>query len=430
MSDIHITREILRAVSRGDLPLQILREIGWQHLLNLCPTCEREYRAWQVERGSGRDPRAVLPLLPRVFERHREDERRARRTADREAEDLMNLPFQARLAKVEGSYRRYRGVFLARRLLEESKKRMTTSPAEAEELAETAVAVLMKSPASPDLPGLMALAAVYRANVARLLGRPDEARQRFEKARAIIRSHDVTDLLIFGEMDACEALLELELRDFPKAQDLLKRSISIYMLAGAREKVAYPLFIMGRLHNAVGDPMTAVEVTRGALKIMNRTQEPRLFVFAHLNIALFLHEAGRHAEAVEALAEAREQARAFPDAYTQVRITWLEGKLAAALDDLEGAEKTFLEVREDLIARGQRYDAAMVSLDLASLYLRQNRTADLMTIAEEMHALFTAEEVHREALAALLVFQEAARKEQLTAEAVQRFLAVLKRLRS
>lgn len=430
MSDIHITREILRAVSRGDLPLQVLREIGWQHLLKLCPTCEAEYRAWQAERNSGRDPRAVLPLLPRIFERHREEERRARRKADREAEDLMKLPFKARLAKVERSNRRFRGTLLAQRLLEESKKRMTTEPASAEELAETAVAVLMKSPASPDLPGLMALAAVYRANVSRLLGRPDEARQRFEKARAIIRSQNVTDLLIFGEMDACEAILELELRDFPQAQDLLKRSISIYMLAGAREKAAYPLFILGRLHNAAGDPLTAVEVTRGALKIMDPLQEPRLFVFAHLNIALFLHEAGRHTEAVEALADARERARSFPDAYTQVRITWLEGKLAAALGDLDRAEKTFLEVREGLIARGQRYDAAMVSLDLSLLYLRQNRTADLRIIAEEMHALFTAEEVHREAFAALLVFQEAARKEQLTAEAVQRFLAVLKRLRS
>jgi tetratricopeptide (TPR) repeat protein len=176
--------------------------------------------------------------------------------------------------------------------------------------------------------------------------------------------------------------------------------------------------------------LAAVEVTRGAVKIMNPTEEPRLFVFAHLNIAFFFHEAGRHAEAMEALTEASEQARSFPDAYTQVRITWLEGKLAAALGDLDRAEKTFLEVRENLIARRQRYDAAMVSLDLALLYLRQNRTADLMTIAEEMHALFTAEEVLREALAALLVFQEAARKEQLTAEAVQKFLAVLKRLRT
>lgn len=430
MSDIHITREILRAVSRGDLPLQVLREIGWQHLLKLCPSCETEYQAWRAERSSGRDPRTALPLLPQVLERHRKDENRARRRADREAEDLMELPFKTRVAKVERSYRRFRGTLLARRLLDESKERMTTDPAAAEELAETAAAVLMKTPAHPDLPGLRALANVYRANVSRLAGRPDDARQRFETARSIIRSQNVTDLLIFAETDACEAILELELRDLPKAQELLKRSVSLYLLAGTREKAAHPLLTLGRLHNAAGDPLAAVEVTRGAVKIMNPTEEPRLFVFAHLNIALFLHEAGRHAEAMEALTEASEQARSFPDAYTQVRITWLEGKLAAALGDLDRAEKTFLEVRENLIARRQRYDAAMVSLDLALLYLRQNRTADLMTIAEEMHALFTAEEVLREALAALLVFQEAARKEQLTAEAVQKFLAVLKRLRT
>lgn len=54
------------------------------------------------------------------------------------------------------------------------------------------------------------------------------------------------------------------------------------------------------------------------------------------------------------------------------------------------------------------------------------RGAVLVRLAEEMHALFTAEEVHREALAALLVFEEAARKEQLTAEAIRKLAALLK----
>ena len=41
------------------------------------------------------------------------------------------------------------------------------------------------------------------------------------------------------------------------------------------------------------------------------------------------------------------------------------------------------------------------------------------TVAEEMFPLFEAQDVHREALAALRLFQEAARREEVTAELVQ-----------
>ena len=61
----------------------------------------------------------------------------------------------------------------------------------------------------------------------------------------------------------------------------------------------------------------------------------------------------------------------------------------------------------------------MVSLDLALLYLRQERNAEICRLAEEMFPLFEAQDVHREALAALRLFQEAARREEVTAEMVQ-----------
>jgi hypothetical protein len=64
------------------------------------------------------------------------------------------------------------------------------------------------------------------------------------------------------------------------------------------------------------------------------------------------------------------------------------------------------------------YDAAMVSLDLALLYLREGRSEDVKALAEEMLPIFQAQDVHREALAALLLFQDAARRDELTVAAV------------
>jgi hypothetical protein len=66
---------------------------------------------------------------------------------------------------------------------------------------------------------------------------------------------------------------------------------------------------------------------------------------------------------------------------------------------------------------------------LSLVYFRQSRTAELRALAEEMHAVFASEDVHREAVAALLLFQEAARCEAVTAELVEEISAYLKRAR-
>ncbi len=42
------------------------------------------------------------------------------------------------------------------------------------------------------------------------------------------------------------------------------------------------------------------------------------------------------------------------------------------------------------MSEGIGYDAALVSLDLALLYLRQNRTAAVKELAEEMREIFAA----------------------------------------
>ena len=84
-----------------------------------------------------------------------------------------------------------------------------------------------------------------------------------------------------------------------------------------------------------------------------------------------------------------------------------------------------LETREGFIREGNGYDAAMASLDLALLYLKDGRTADVRRLAEEMATLFEAQDVHREALAAVVLFREAARREEVTAALVGEVRRVL-----
>ena len=92
---------------------------------------------------------------------------------------------------------------------------------------------------------------------------------------------------------------------------------------------------------------------------------------------------------------------------------------------------------EDLLTRaaalfrlaGESTDAAMVSLDLALVYATQGKTAELRQLAAEIRTIFSAEDVHREAIAALVFFEEAARQDQATIEVIEDVSASLERAR-
>jgi hypothetical protein len=104
--------------------------------------------------------------------------------------------------------------------------------------------------------------------------------------------------------------------------------------------------------------------------------------------------------------------------------------VAQGLERREQAEVAFREVRQAFIELGVDYDAALASLDLAGILVLQGRTDDLRQLAEEMLAVFTSRNIHREALAALLFFCHAARMEQVREKLVRDVADFLKRARN
>jgi tetratricopeptide (TPR) repeat protein len=162
----------------------------------------------------------------------------------------------------------------------------------------------------------------------------------------------------------------------------------------------------------------AIERVQAALGKLSPEVEPRLYLNGRHNLALYLAESGRYEAAAVLVAEDEDLYGRFPEPWTQLRLSWLRGKIAAGLGDAAAAERFFVATRQGFLDQGIGYDVAMVSLDLSILYIRAGRTAEVLRIAEEMVALFEAQDVHREALAALRLFLEAARREEVTAEFV------------
>jgi hypothetical protein len=66
------------------------------------------------------------------------------------------------------------------------------------------------------------------------------------------------------------------------------------------------------------------------------------------------------------------------------------------------------------VAAGIGYDVALVSLDLAALYLDSGRTDEVRELAAESVPLFASRGVHRELMMAWSLFREAAERDAVT----------------
>lgn len=182
MSDIHITRELLRAVARGDLPPQTLIEYGYKHLMGLCGVCQEEFAAFRQECAVRSDVGSALKALSMVMTRHNKDLTNVGDKAQRDLEELLRLPQEKRIAKIGRSVNRFRGSILASFLLDESRRSTPGDFQRAQDLAETAEAVLRRTPAGPGVADVSVRAAAYLANMSRVKGDVREAQRRFQYA--------------------------------------------------------------------------------------------------------------------------------------------------------------------------------------------------------------------------------------------------------
>jgi len=86
-------------------------------------------------------------------------------------------------------------------------------------------------------------------------------------------------------------------------------------------------------------------------------------------------------------------------------------------------------VRGEFATRGLGYDTALVSLELAFFYTSEGRTDEVKTLARHMVPIFQSQDVHREALAALTLFRQAAERDRVTVELCEDILNYLRKAR-
>lgn len=241
--------------------------------------------------------------------------------------------------------------------------------------------------------------------------------------------------LLDGTRDPMERakLLDLKaslLRDqrrFDDALRLIRRAVSIFLAAGERHRAGRALLNLATIHHDTGNADVSIPVLYQALELIDSEREPRLLLSARHNLIGYLVEAGRFMEAHTLFVQTRPLYRKFDDPWTQNRYRWIQGMIARGLEQPKEAEAFFLAAREGFVAEGIPYDTALVSLELAMLYLEQGRLAELRRIAAEMVVIFSSRQIHREALAAISFFRRAVQSERANLDLLRQVASFLEK---
>jgi tetratricopeptide (TPR) repeat protein len=275
---------------------------------------------------------------------------------------------------------------------------------------------------------LRARALAYLGNARRVLGEFQSAEDAFRKAEGWLRESRTGNPLVEAEILSLKASLRRDQRRFREALEQVERALALYRENGNENGAGKTLLSKAKILEEMGNLDQAIELLRPPEEI-DLVREPRLFAYARYNLLGCLTLAGRHQEAERLLPEIRDLFRDTAQPLDLVRLHWAEGLIDLGLGRLGPAEAALREVQREFAARGMGYDAALVSLDLALLYAREGCVDALKRLAVELMPVFGSREIHREAVAALLLFQHACEEERASAELVRQVAAFLRRER-
>jgi len=264
----------------------------------------------------------------------------------------------------------------------------------------------------------------HQANVLRVLGELGPADATFAASKRLwLSGSDPLKLLDAGRMLDLEASLRRAQRRFAEALALLDQAVVV----GCNPERA--LIKKGFTLEAMGEYKRAIETLVQAEPLVERAGGPRLSYMLRFNLAVNYTHFGRFDEAAELTRQVSDLAAAQGDEIELLRVLWLRGRIQTGLGQRGEARRLLEQARKEFDQRNMSYDVALALLEETVLLLDEGRTSEAKALARELKKVFESKGVHREALAALRLFHEAAERDEATAELARRVLRYLFRAR-
>lgn len=326
---------------------------------------------------------------------------------------------------------RYQTWGVLEKLLERSWAQRWENPDGTEHLAELALLVAARlDPAvysTESIEDLRARAWGYIGNARRLRADLAGATQAFAVAFNHLR-HGTREPVEHAVLLDLLASLRRAQRRFSNAARLLCRAFRRFESVGDHHRAGRTLLSLEIVLTYAGCPEKGIPLLYQAIELIDPAQEPRLLLCAWHNLIDGLVDAGRYLEAHRLLSRVRPLYVRFPETAGN-RSEWLTGRIALGLRQDEEAEALLVKARAGFLAEDAPYEAALVSLELSSLYARQGRTQEMKQLAAELVPVFSSRQIHREAAAALAFWKQAVETETAGLDLVTRLMAFFCRAR-
>lgn len=238
-------------------------------------------------------------------------------------------------------------------------------------------------------------------------------------ARAFERAKDCLakgsgDPLDKAQLLDLESSLLRELRDFSASEHKLDEAIRGYRVANERHLEGRALVKLAKLYTESGRAEESLPLLDRAACLIDVEREPALALILQENRLDHLSEAGRLDEAERLLPEVRSLIKTHGSRTERLRLLWIEARLRHRLGQIELADQMLWRAREGFLAAKSGYEVALVSLDIAALYLEQGRAGDVRALIVETLPQITARNIHREALMAWTLLRQAVEQETVT----------------
>lgn len=304
---------------------------------------------------------------------------------------------------------------------EASERAASDNPTWALELAEFALFLAPRA-TGDEAAQALSYAWGYLANARRVALDFDGADAAFAHSWSLWGAVADSELLPKWRLFDLEASLRREQHRFPEALERLDQALA----CSQRDRLAKGRILLKKANvfEHMGDSEQALAVLEEAAPLIEAEGDPRQLFALRFNTADNLCRLERYTEAARLLPRVHELVNAEQDnRLNRIRTIWLDAKVKAGLGRKEEAMAGLEAVRDFFTTEELPYEAALASLDLALLWLEAGRHAEVRELAPTLGWIFKSQKIHREALASLALFCEAAEREAATVALTRQVIA-------
>ncbi|MEM7482620.1 MAG: hypothetical protein AAF481_15695 [Acidobacteriota bacterium] len=342
---------------------------------------------------------------------------------------LRTRPIAHRVRRIQQDPRFHRDD-LAEHFLAEAAARILDDPGAAQENTALAIAVAEGLDASAFGPSrlsdLLGRCWARHGNALRVYGDPHGAEKAFGQARSFLR-RGTGDRRLAARCAELEASLLKDQQRFEAAHRRLEDAITIYRRGRIQPALGRALVVKGSFLLFENRPESALRVLREAVPLLRPEDDPRTFVLCAHNLINALNGTGYSIAAHALVADIRRLYERLGDHINLLRLDWMVAEINLELGRETQAEQGLRAVRQGFLDRGMAYDAALVSLDLAVIYLEAGDPFRMRELLEAMIPIFQARSLHQGMIAALILFRESVALRQADTALVRDLTGYLQR---